>query len=127
MRRPGKVLAHVFALPRGSCVPAHSPGVGKNQAGEGAARPGDRRRRGVEEKKNSLNVLTAGLFFFTYFAQGSDFLLGGEGSPWVQARSAGPVYSGSQSPGFSLCLSPSLLLRRCRGFLVKENTGQLNF
>lgn len=31
---------------------------------------------GVEEK-NRLNVLTAAPFFFTYFAQGSDFLLKG--------------------------------------------------
>jgi hypothetical protein len=35
---------------------------------------------GVEEK-NRLNVLTAALFFFTYFAQGSDFLLMGVGFP----------------------------------------------
>lgn len=84
-------------------MPAHSPGVGKNHVGEGAGRPGDQ-PAGVEEK-NRLNVLTAALFFFTYFAQGSDFLLGGECSPWVPAHSAGLFTLGARVFFPSLCKS----------------------
>lgn len=105
-------------------MPAHSPGVGKNHVGKGAERPGDQ-PAGVEEK-NRLNVLTAALFFFTYFAQGSDFLLGGECSPWVPAHSAALFTLGAQS-SFPLCVSPSLLVRRCRGVPGKENAVHLNF
>ena len=57
-----------------------------------------------DKEKNRLNVLTAALFFFTYFAQGSGFLLGG-------GLSLGPgslrraCLLGEPQSSFSPCLS----------------------
>lgn len=86
---------------------------------------------GVEEK-NRLNVFTAALFFFTYFAQGSDFLLNGVGFEWAK---------GSAQQGLFTLRSRILLLRRGKGCWegmeyfrvhmkaepVKENAVHLNF
>lgn len=61
----------------GSAFPAHKPEDGKEHVEVGVGKLGD--QAGVEEK-NRVNVLTAALFFFfTYFAQGSDFLPKGAG------------------------------------------------
>lgn len=91
MQRPGAFSFIYLLRAEGPAFPAQKWRTAKSSWRRGWEARGP---AGVE-KKNRLNVLTAALFFFTYFAQESDFLLKG-GFSGAGLLSAGPVASERQ-------------------------------
>lgn len=104
-------------------MPAPSPGVGKNHVGGGGREA--RGPAGVEEK-NRRNVLTAAYFSSPILPRDLISFWAGSALPGSRLTQRGCLLWEPES-SFPLCVSPSLLLRRCRGIRGKENAVHMNF